>query len=72
VRGLDAPLCKLDDDAADFLDRPADQERCLGRRRRVPIVKVPRSKVKLPQRSNKGRYDDQASLKRVNFVGERF
>src|SRR5450759_4549833 len=27
VRGLDAPLCKLDDDTADFLDRPADQER---------------------------------------------
>ncbi|MGC1582802.1 MAG: hypothetical protein WA766_15040, partial [Candidatus Acidiferrales bacterium] len=31
--GLDAPLSKLDGDAADFLDRPADQE-CLVRRRR--------------------------------------
>jgi len=38
----------------------------------IPIGKVPRSKVKLPQRSNKGRYDDQASLKRVNFVDERY
>jgi hypothetical protein len=36
----------------------------------VPVGKVPRSKVKLPQRSNKGRYDDQASLKRMIFVGE--
>ena len=35
VRGLDAPLCKLDDDAANFLDRPADQERCLFRRRSI-------------------------------------
>ena len=35
VRGLDAPLCKLDDDAADFLDRPADQERCFVRRRSI-------------------------------------
>jgi hypothetical protein len=31
--GLDAPLGELDGDAADFLDRPADQE-CLVRRRR--------------------------------------
>ena len=38
----------------------------------VPVGKAPRSKVKLPKRSNKGRYDDQASLKRVNFVSERY
>ena len=38
----------------------------------LPIGKVPRSKVKLSQRSNKGRYDDQASLKQVSFVGERY
>jgi len=31
----DAPLSELDSDATDFLDRPADQERCLERRRRV-------------------------------------
>ena len=29
----DAPLSKLDGNAADFLDRPADQERCFGRGR---------------------------------------
>ena len=28
VGGLDAPLGEPDGDAADFLDRPADQERC--------------------------------------------
>jgi len=31
----DAPLSELDSDTTDFLDRPADQERCLVRRRRV-------------------------------------
>jgi hypothetical protein len=29
----DAPLSKLHGDPADFLDRPADQERCFGRDR---------------------------------------
>jgi hypothetical protein len=29
-------------------------------------------KVKLPKRSNKGRYDDQASLRGRNFVTERY
>ncbi len=38
----------------------------------VPVGKVSRSKVKLPQRSNKDKYDDQASLKQMNFVGERY
>ena len=37
-----------------------------------PSVEMPLSKVKLPERSNKGRYDDQADLKRVKFVGERY
>lgn len=27
--GLDAPLCELQGEAADFLDRPADQERLM-------------------------------------------
>ena len=35
VRRLDAPLRKLDDDAADFLNRPADQERRFVRRRSI-------------------------------------
>ena len=33
VGGLDAPLCEFDGDAADFLHRPADQERRFAGRR---------------------------------------
>jgi len=32
--------------------------------------KTPKTKAKLPQRSTKGRYDDQASIRRRNFVAE--
>lgn len=38
----------------------------------IPYKKLPREKVKLPKRSNKGEYDDQASLKRRRFVPERY
>jgi len=38
----------------------------------IPYKKVPREKVKLPKRSNKGQYDDQASLEGRNFVPERY
>jgi len=37
-----------------------------------PYGKVPREKVKLPNRSNKKRYDDEASLKGRRFVPERY
>jgi hypothetical protein len=33
---------------------------------------VPRPHVKLPKRSNKGRYDDRASLHGRHFVAERY
>jgi len=36
----------------------------------IPYKKAPREKVKLPKRSNKGSYDDQASLKKRHFVPE--
>jgi polyphosphate kinase len=36
----------------------------------IPYKKVPREKVKLPKRSMKGAYDDQASLKSRKFVQE--
>ena len=36
----------------------------------IPYKKVKTSKVKLPKRSNKGAYDDQAALKGQNFVAE--
>jgi polyphosphate kinase len=39
---------------------------------RLPVGKVPKTKVKLPERSKKGRYNDQASLKDRNFVEEKY
>ena len=38
----------------------------------IPYKKLPREKVKLPKRSKKGAYDDQASLKGRRFVPERY
>ncbi len=38
----------------------------------IPFEDVPRAKVKLPRRSNKGKYDDQASLKGRTFVPEKY
>jgi polyphosphate kinase 2 len=38
----------------------------------IPYTDVPREKVKLPKRSKKHAYDDQATLKRRKFVAERY
>jgi polyphosphate kinase 2 len=38
----------------------------------IPYKKVPHEKVKLPRRSKKGAYDDQASLKGRKFVAEKY
>jgi polyphosphate kinase 2 len=38
----------------------------------IPYKKVPRDKIKLPKRSNKEQYDDQASLKGRNFIPEKY
>ena len=38
----------------------------------IPYRKVPREKVKLPKRSNKARYDDEASLKGRRFIAEKY
>ena len=38
----------------------------------IPYKKIKRKKVKLPKRSDKGKYDDQASLKGRRFVAERY
>ncbi|MCP3394792.1 polyphosphate kinase 2 [Bradyrhizobium sp. CCGB12] len=40
--------------------------------RTIPYKKVKREKVKLPARSHKGRYNDQASLRGMKFVEERY
>jgi polyphosphate kinase len=38
----------------------------------IPYKKVSHPKVNLPKRSDKGKYDDQASLKGMKFVAERY
>ena len=38
----------------------------------MPYKKIPRTKVKLPKRSSKGSYDDQASLKGRKFVSDSY
>ena len=38
----------------------------------IPYKKAPREKVKLPKRSMKGAYDDQASIKDRKFVAEKY
>jgi polyphosphate kinase 2 (PPK2 family) len=38
----------------------------------IPFKKVSGNQVRLPKRSVKGRYNDQAGLRNVNFVAERY
>jgi polyphosphate kinase 2 len=38
----------------------------------IPFKKMDRDKVKLPKRSSKGEYDDQATLQRRTFVPEKY
>ena len=38
----------------------------------VPYKKVEHAKVTLPERSNEGRYDDQASLESRHFISDRY
>jgi polyphosphate kinase 2 len=38
----------------------------------IPTKRVTRPKIKLPKRSSKGKFDDQATLRNRNFVSERY
>jgi polyphosphate kinase len=38
----------------------------------IPYKRVRRPKVKLPKRSNKGRYNDQTGLRGMKLVAERY
>jgi hypothetical protein len=38
----------------------------------IPYKKLPREKVKIPKRSNKGKYDDEATLKGKRFIPEKY
>ena len=39
---------------------------------RIPYKRISRAKIKLPNRTDKGRYNDQASLRGMKFVAERY
>ena len=38
----------------------------------IPYKKLPREKIKIPKRSNKGKYDDEATLKGKRFIPEKY
>ena len=38
----------------------------------IPYQKLPREKIKIPKRSNKGKYDDEATLKGKRFIPEKY
>jgi polyphosphate kinase 2 (PPK2 family) len=38
----------------------------------IPYKKLPREKIKLPKRSRRGEYDDEATIRRRHFVPERY
>lgn len=38
----------------------------------IPYEKLPREKIKIPKRSNKGKYDEEATLKGKRFIPEKY
>jgi len=38
----------------------------------IPYKKLPVDKVKIPKRSDKGKYDDQATMKGKGFIPEAY
>lgn len=65
------------DDAPWYVIRSDDKKRarlnCIAHLlEMIPWKKIPREKIKLPKRSNKGAYDDQATLKGRQFVPEKY
>jgi len=77
-RARDTMLEATDTEDAPWHIVPSDDKRrarlnCIAELLRlIPHEKVPAKKVKLPKRSNKGAYDDEASLKGRRFVRETY
>jgi polyphosphate kinase 2 len=75
-RARDLMLDATDTSFAPWVIVPSDDKRrarlnCIAHLlSRIPYKKAPRQKVKLPDRSMKGAYDDQATLKGRRFVRE--
>jgi polyphosphate kinase 2 (PPK2 family) len=73
-----APWCIVRSDDAPWTIIKADDKKrarlnCIAHLlSRIPYRKLARKKVKLPGRSGKGKYDDQASLAGRNFVPEKY
>ena len=65
------------EDAPWYVVRSDDKERarlnCIAHLLNlIPYKKIPRDKIKLPKRSQKDEYDDQATLHSRRFVPEKF
>jgi polyphosphate kinase 2 (PPK2 family) len=77
-RARDMMLEETDtDDAPWFIVRSDDKKRarlnCISHLLSViPYKELDREKMKLPKRSDKGEYDDQATLKGRRFVAEKY
>ncbi len=77
-RARDAMFEATDTDYAPwYIVRSDDKKRarlnCIAHLLRlIPYEEVPRKKVKLPKRSNEGKYDDQAALEGRRFVPEKY
>ena len=77
-RARDLMFKATDTKSAPWLILPSDDKKrarlnCLHHiLSQIPHKKVPREKVKLPKRSMKGAYDDQAALKGRKFVPEKY
>jgi len=80
LRKLQARLCLLQDWVKQkgmrivvaFEGRDAQGARHDVLLEKIPPEQVKRPKVKLPRRSNRGAYDDAASLEGRNFIPERY
>jgi polyphosphate kinase 2 len=77
-RARDMMLKATDTEAAPWYIVPSDDKKrarlnCISHLLSlIPYQQAPREKVKLPKRSKKGAYDDQATLKGRRFVAEKY
>jgi polyphosphate kinase 2 len=77
-RARDMMLEATDTEAAPWFIVRSDDKRCARLNcinhllNLIPYEDVPRNKIKLPKRLDKGEYDDQASLKGRHFVPEEY
>jgi polyphosphate kinase 2 len=77
-RARDQMLAATDNDYAPWYIAPSDDKKrarlnCIAQLLSlIPYEKIPRKQIKLPKRSKKGEYDDQATLQGRRFVPEKY